>query len=375
MRERLALADLQTAYGRTQLNSTYELRLPPPDHVRNVLITGGAGFIGSNLLHWLVPYFPKIQFTCLDSLTYAGNPMNLTGLASYSNFEFMELDITCRSGVMEIIAKIQPDYVFHLAAETHVDQSIIDPLKTANTNVLGTLNLMEACRKTWKNFEGKRFLQVSTDEVFGSIDKGKFTTESAYNPSSPYSASKAGGDHFVNAYYRTYGFPSLVTYCTNNFGPRQNPEKLMPLVILHCLKGDKLPVYGDGKNVREWLFVDDHCSGLWSAALRGEIGQAYAFGSGNEVENIELVKSICKICATKLDKHENAFAPLIEFVRDRPGHDRRYAIDSSKSRNDLGWSPKFEFHKALESTVEWYLANPAWIDSVNDPRDLKLGAQ
>lgn len=341
----------------------------PPISVRKVLITGGAGFIGSTLIEEIIRQFPHLEVVCLDALTYAGNRANLESFASCENFKFIQTDLRDAQGTFEALKEESPDWVFHLAAETHVDRSIQHPADAVSTNVVGTLNLLEACRAAWGSNSGeRRFIHVSTDEVFGSIENGANSELSRYDPSSPYSASKAGSDHLVRAYVRTYGFPAMITWCTNNYGPRQFPEKLIPLMIFNALEGRKLPVYGDGLHSRDWLFAADHAEGLWRAAISGQIGEGYCFGGGEQLTNLQIVKEIVRLAAAHAHSSEAGMEGLIEFVADRPGHDRRYALDSSKARENLQWTPQTAFQEGFSKTFTWYLQNRSWLEAVKSPQ-------
>jgi dTDP-glucose 4,6-dehydratase len=323
---------------------------------RSILVTGGAGFIGSNLVHLLRRERPDWRVVCLDALTYAGNLENLAALQGEPNFEFVKGDI-CEAGdverAFEACGTRHPVSVMHLAAESHVDRSIQSGLPFVKTNVLGTQVMLDVSRARGV----ERFLHVSTDEVYGSLgDTGFFTETTPFDPSSPYSASKAGSDFLVQAAHRTHGFPAVITNCSNNYGPYQFPEKLIPLMIANAVEGKRLPVYGDGMNVRDWLYVEDHAEALLVALERGQVGETYNIGGNNEFPNIEIVRLILET----LGKPES----LIEFVRDRPGHDRRYAIDAEKIGRELGWQPRFRFEQALPITVQWYLDNTEWLERV-----------
>ena len=338
----------------------------------NVLITGGAGFIGSNFLNLLVPRHENYNFVNLDKLTYAANPLNLNKLEASSNYSFELADAEDYNRVVEVFEKHQPELVVHFAAESHVDRSILGPAEFVQANVIGTFNLLEACRKYWDDYKGKKFIQVSTDEVYGSLpETGYFTEKTAYDPSSPYSASKASADHFVRAYHRTYGMPTVITNCSNNYGPYQFPEKLIPLMILNALAGKPLPVYGKGENVRDWLYVEDHCNALWEVVQKGEPGETYNIGGNNEWKNIDVVKEICTILAEENGKNSSYYLDLITFVKDRPGHDHRYAIDASKIKEELGWQPQETFSTGLNKTVRWYLDNQLWVERVKTGDYLK----
>lgn len=329
-----------------------------------MLVTGGAGFIGSALVHRLVAAGNRV--VNVDCLTYAGNLRSLDGLADDSRHVLEQVDIANGSAVGEIFHRHQPRTVFHLAAESHVDRSIEDPDRFIHTNVLGTLHLLQAAH-AWCEQGGDRaraafrFVHVSTDEVFGSLpETGSFTSTTAYDPSSPYSASKAGADHLARAWHRTYGLPVIVTNCSNNYGPRQHPEKLIPRIILSALHGMRLPVYGDGRNVRDWLHVEDHVAGLLAAARRGVPGETYLFGGGEERQNLDVVRAICGVLDRVRPDPQGPHERLIRFVADRPGHDFRYAIDATSARHALGWAASRSFSDGILQTVLWYLANPDW---------------
>ena len=339
--------------------------------MQTLLVTGGAGFIGANFVRHVLGCRADLRLVTLDALTYAGNLANLEGLPSdqADRHRFVHGDIQDPDLLAELFGRYSFSGVVHFAAESHVDRSILDPLAFVRTNVLGTARLLEAALASWEA-RGRpsdfRFLNVSTDEVYGSLGpEGLFSEETSYDPSSPYSASKAAADHFVRAYHRTYGLPVLITNCSNNFGPYQFPEKLIPLMILHILEEKELPVYGDGRQVRDWLYVLDHCRALVAVLERGRPGETYNIGAGEERENIEIVRLLCDL----LDRRpglggQNSSRRLIRFVSDRPGHDRRYAIDAGKLRRDLGWRPAYPFEQALEETVDWYLSHRAWVDQV-----------
>ncbi len=322
--------------------------------MKKVLVTGGCGFIGSNFVHYILENFSDIDVVNLDILTYAGNPENLTILANNSRYTFVKGDITDATVVKTVFEKHAIDTVIHFAAESHVDRSITGPEIFITTTVLGTQVLLEAAKKAWNDsFESKRFVHVSTDEVYGSLGaEGYFTEETPLSPNSPYSASKASSDLLVRAYYETYRFPGIITRCSNNYGPYQYPEKLIPLIIANALDDKPLPVYGDGKNIRDWLYVEDHCSALTTVMKSGKPGEVYNIGGNNEWYNIDIVKKVLAI----LDKPED----LITYVTDRPGHDRRYAIDASKIKEDLGWEPSVTFETGIEKAVQWYLENESW---------------
>ena len=328
---------------------------------RHIIVTGGAGFIGSNLLLYMVPKYPQYLFIDVDCLTYAGNLSNLTSIEKAANYRFEKINICDYDPLQACFEKYDIDAVIHLAAESHVDRSIVGPAEFIRTNVLGTFNLLELARKKSAGKRKFRFHHVSTDEVFGSLgEKGHFTESTPYNPNSPYSASKASSDHLVRAYHKTYGLDAVTTNCSNNYGPYQFPEKLIPLVIRNARAGLPLPVYGDGRNVRDWLYVEDHCLALDLVFHRGKSGETYNIGGHNEVENIELVKIICRIMDEMIGGEPKE--RLITFVKDRPGHDRRYAIDASYIESQLGWKPLFTFEKGIRRTVAWYLENEKWLE-------------
>ncbi|HTZ18065.1 MAG TPA: dTDP-glucose 4,6-dehydratase [Dissulfurispiraceae bacterium] len=333
--------------------------------MKTIIVTGGAGFIGSNLLTLLVPRYPEYIFVNLDKLTYAANPGSLEAVRHLRNYIFEKGDISDSAAVREIFRKYGPDIVIHLAAESHVDRSIVDPSAFITTNIVGTFNLLEACKEKIKGGGDCLFHHVSTDEVYGSLgETGLFTEETKYDPSSPYSASKASSDHLVMAYHRTYGIPVKTTNCSNNYGPRQFPEKLIPLMILNALDGKPLPVYGKGNNVRDWLYVGDHCEAIWQVIERGRIGETYNIGGNSERRNIEVVQLLCDIISSETERSREELAGLITFVADRPGHDLRYAIDTSKIRRELGWEPKETFETGLAKTVRWYLSNSEWVERI-----------
>ena len=329
---------------------------------RNILVTGGAGFIGSHVVRRLVQRYPDYRIVNLDCLTYAGNLENLADVASAPNYCFEQADICDAVRVTEIFRKYNIDGVLHLAAESHVDRSIADPTAFARTNVMGTLTLLHAACESWREsesgFEGKRFHHISTDEVYGalSLDGGMFTEQTPYAPHSPYSASKASSDHFVRAFHDTYGLPVVITNCSNNYGPAQYPEKLIPLFIQNIVEGRPLPVYGKGENVRDWLYVEDHAEALDLVFHQGADGESYNVGGNNEWRNIDLVRTLIRITDRELGRAEGASEGLITYVTDRAGHDLRYAIDSSKLQRELGWAPRTSFAEGLTRTVRWYLA-------------------
>jgi len=334
--------------------------------LKTLLITGGAGFIGSHVVRLFVTKYPEYHIVNLDVLTYAGNLENLRDIENLPNYTFVKGDITDEVLVPELFAKYQFDGVIHLAAESHVDRSITDPFAFVRTNVFGTTNLLNAAKNAWKdNMKGKLFYHVSTDEVYGSLgDTGFFTEETAYDPRSPYSAAKASSDHFVRAYYHTYGLPIVISNCSNNYGSHQFPEKLIPLAI-HNIKNNKpIPIYGKGENVRDWLWVNDHAQAIDVIYHNGKNGETYNIGGHNEWTNIDLIRMLCKIMDKKLGRQPGESAKLITFVKDRAGHDLRYAIDPTKLSEELGWNPSLQFEEGLEKTVTWYLANQEWMDNV-----------
>ncbi|WPQ64958.1 dTDP-glucose 4,6-dehydratase [Chitinophaga sancti] len=331
-----------------------------------ILITGGAGFIGSHVVRLFVNNYPQYKIVNLDALTYAGNLENLNDIKDKPNYTFVKGDITEEAFIDELFQEYTFDGVIHLAAESHVDRSIMDPLAFIKTNVMGTATLLNTARKYWKdNLEGKRFYHISTDEVYGSLgQEGFFTEETSYDPRSPYSASKASSDHFVMAWYHTYHLPVVISNCSNNYGSHHFPEKLIPLAI-HNIKHNKpVPVYGKGENVRDWLFVEDHARAIDTIYHKGRIGETYNIGGFNEWKNIDLINLLCMIMDKKLGRAPGTSAGLITFVKDRAGHDLRYAIDATKLNKELGWYPSLQFEEGLEKTVEWYLANEEWLDHV-----------
>ena len=334
--------------------------------MKTILITGGAGFIGSHVVREFVLNYPETKIINLDALTYAGNLENLKDIQNQPNYTFVKADITDAKHILEIFEQYQPDGVIHLAAESHVDRSITNPLDFVMTNVIGTVNLLNAAKTIWNNnFEGKRFHHVSTDEVFGALgDEGFFTEETSYDPHSPYSASKASSDHFVRAYHDTYGLPIVMTNCSNNYGPNHFPEKLIPLCIHNILNNNPLPIYGDGKYTRDWLFVIDHAKAIDLVFHEGKNGGSYNVGGFNEWKNIDLVKELCKQMDEKLGKEAGTSEQLITFVKDRPGHDLRYAIDATKINEELGWKPSVTFEQGLSLTIDWFLSNKEWLDNV-----------
>ena len=334
--------------------------------MRNILVTGGAGFIGSHLVRLLVNKYPDYHIINMDVLTYAGNLENLKDIEDKENYTFVKCDICDVEKVNQVFKKHQIDSVIHLAAESHVDRSINDPFSFAQTNVMGTLSLLQTAKKTWNgNFTNKLFYHVSTDEVYGSLgEEGFFTEETAYDPHSPYSASKASSDHFVRVFADTYGLPVVISNCSNNYGSYQFPEKLIPLFINNIVNNKPLPVYGKGENVRDWLFVDDHARAIDVIFHKGKLGETYNIGGFNEWKNIDLIKVMIKTVDRLLGREEGASDKLITFVTDRAGHDLRYAIDSTKLKNELGWEPSLQFEEGIEKTVQWYLENQEWLDNV-----------
>jgi dTDP-glucose 4,6-dehydratase len=333
---------------------------------KNILITGGAGFIGSHLLKQMVEKYDNYRFINIDLLTYAGNLDNIKDLKKKTNYFFEREDICNYLSVKKILIKYKIDSIIHLAAESHVDQSISNPLKFINTNIIGTVNLLNVAKEVWENdLNNKLFYHVSTDEVYGSLDEEGFFTElTRYDPNSPYSASKASSDHFVRAYGATFGLPYVISNCSNNFGPYQYPEKLIPLFIINIINKKPLPLYGNGNYTRDWLYVLDHVSAIDAIFHSDKIGETYNIGATNEWSNIELIKLLCEIMDLKLNRRKGSSMSLIKFVKDRPGHDKRYAIDSSKLLNELNWRPSFDFKKALDFTVDWYLKNNEWIVNI-----------
>jgi len=334
--------------------------------LKTILITGGAGFIGSHVVREFVTKYPERKIINLDALTYAGNLENLKDIEHFQNYHFVKADITNAAVILEIFEKYQPDGVIHLAAESHVDRSITNPLEFVMTNVIGTVNLLNAAKEIWKdNFEGKRFHHVSTDEVYGALgDTGFFIEETSYDPHSPYSASKASSDHFVRAYHDTYGLPIVVTNCSNNYGPNHFPEKLIPLCIHNILNNKPLPIYGNGKYTRDWLYVIDHAKAIDLVFHQGTNGGSYNVGGFNEWQNIDLVKELCKQMDEKLNRPSGTAEQLITYVKDRPGHDLRYAIDASKINTELGWKPSVTFEEGLSKTIDWFLDNKEWLKNV-----------
>ena len=334
--------------------------------MKKILITGGAGFIGSHVVRLFVNKYADYQIVNLDKLTYAGNLANLHDVETKTNYQFVKGDIVDAKFIDQLFAENNFEMVIHLAAESHVDRSITNPLEFVMTNVIGTVNLLNAARHSWKgNMQGKMFYHVSTDEVYGSLgNEGFFTEQTAYDPHSPYSASKASSDHFVRAYHDTYGLPILISNCSNNYGPYHFPEKLIPLAI-HNIKNMKpIPVYGKGENVRDWLWVEDHARAIDTIIHSGRNGETFNIGGFNEWTNIDLIRLLCKIMDEKLNRTTGTSESLISFVTDRAGHDLRYAIDATKLNKELGWKPSLQFEEGLTKTVEWYLKNEEWLNNV-----------
>ncbi len=342
---------------------------------KTIIVTGGAGFIGSELIRYLIEN-TKYKVVNIDKLTYSGNLESLISIESNSNYIFEQIDICDENELKRIFRENKPDIVMHLAAESHVDRSIDGPKEFIQTNILGTFTLLEQARKYWQALKGDikenfRFLHVSTDEVYGDLN-GKedfFSENTAYDPSSPYSASKASSDHLVRAWFRTYQFPVLITNCSNNYGPYQFPEKLIPHIVLNAIDGKNLPIYGDGKQIRDWLYVNDHVRALMAVALKGEVGETYNIGGNNEIQNIDVVEKICDILDKLIPDRLNglsSYRELITYVQDRPGHDVRYAIDNTKIRGQLGWEPKESFKSGMQKTVEWYLSNLPWSENIQN---------
>ncbi len=332
---------------------------------KNILITGGAGFIGSHVVKLFVQKYPSYQIFNFDALTYAGNLESLVEVTEAENYHFVHGDITDLDFLSQFFKENEITDVIHLAAESHVDRSISDPLIFIKTNVLGTASLLQAAKNTWGKEEGHLFYHVSTDEVYGSLgEKGFFYENTAYDPRSPYSASKASSDHFVRAFHHTYGLPVVLSNCSNNYGPNQFPEKLIPLFINNILEEKPLPVYGAGVNVRDWLYVVDHARAIDTIFHNGKIGQTYNIGGHNEWRNIDLIKLLCKLMDKKLSRKEGSSENLITYVTDRAGHDMRYAIDATKIKDDLGWEPSLQFEEGLSLTIDWYLENKEWLENV-----------
>ena len=332
--------------------------------MKNILVTGGAGFIGSNYVRYMLNKYSNYNIINYDKLTYAGNIRNLVGVDKYNNYKFIKADICNYKKLDDTFKSEKIDNVIHFAAESHVDKSIIDPFSFVKTNVLGTLNLLEVSRKNWKkDYNGKLFHHISTDEVFGSAEDGLFFNEKTpYDPHSPYSASKASSDHFVRAYFDTYGLPVKISNCSNNYGPFQFPEKFIPLIINNIINKKELPIYGDGQNIRDWIHVHDHADALDLIFHKGLIGETYLVGANEQRKNIEIVNIIADFADVLLQRENGSSKDLIRFVEDRPGHDKRYAINTKKIYSQLGWKPKINLMNGIKKTIEWYIENKKWID-------------
>ncbi len=345
--------------------------------MKKILITGGAGFIGCHVVKHFVNKYPDYHIYNLDNLTYAGNLENLKDVENKANYTFIKADIVDDNKITSLFEEYKFDGVIHLAAESHVDRSISNPTEFIFTNIVGTVNLLNAAKNIWKNnTENKKFYHISTDEVYGSLgDTGSFVEDTPYDPHSPYSASKASSDHFVRAYCHTYDFPAVISNCSNNYGPFQFPEKLIPLFINNIRNNKVLPVYGKGENVRDWLWVGDHAAAIDLIFHKGKTGETYNIGGNNEWKNIDLVELLCRIMDKKLNRYEGDSKQLIMHVKDRAGHDLRYAIDSSKLQNELGWKPLLQFEEGLEMTVDWYLSNNKWLDNVTSGEYLRYYEQ
>lgn len=337
---------------------------------KNYIVTGGAGFIGANFIHQLLESEPEANILNIDALTYAGNLSSLEKISNSPNYRFSQTNICDAKGIHALFTEFQPDYILHFAAESHVDRSIDGPDDFIETNINGTYTLLKQAKALWESYSGDkknnfRFLHVSTDEVYGTLGKeGLFTEETPYAPNSPYSASKAASDHLVRAWHHTYGFPCITTNCSNNYGSYQFPEKLIPVIIFNAIEGKQLPIYGKGENIRDWLFVKDHCKAILTALHKGNLGETYNVGGFNEKTNIEVVNTICEILDKMHPKESGSYKDQITFVKDRPGHDMRYAIDATKINKELGWSPEETFESGIQKTVEWYLANKGWVENI-----------
>ncbi len=334
---------------------------------KTILVTGGAGFIGNHVVRRLVNNYPNYKVVNLDALTYAGNLENVKDVAKAPNYSFVKADITDLEEIRSVFANHNPDVVIHLAAESHVDRSIEDPLVFVKTNLMGTATMLQVAKENWNkcNYEGKLFYHVSTDEVYGSLgEEGFFYEDTPYDPRSPYSASKAGSDHLARAWNHTFGLPVIVSNCSNNYGPYQFPEKLLPLFINNIKQKKSLPVYGKGINVRDWLYVEDHARAIDDILHKGTVGETYNIGGHNEYRNIDLIMLLCKLMDQKLGRPEGSSEGLITYVTDRAGHDMRYAIDATKLKDDLGWEPSLQFEEGLSRTIDWYLENEAWLEGV-----------
>ncbi len=334
--------------------------------MKNVLITGGAGFIGSHVVKLFVKKYPDYKIVNMDSLTYAGNLENLKSVEKEPNYSFVKVDICDREKVKEVFDSYKIDAVIHLAAESHVDRSITNPFEFAQTNIMGTLTLLNQAKESWKdNYNNRLFYHISTDEVYGSLgEKDFFLEDTPYDPQSPYSAAKASSDHFVRAYANTFKLPVVITNCSNNYGPNQFPEKLIPLCIHNIKNNIPLPIYGKGLNIRDWLFVEDHALAIDAVFHNGELGETYNIGGFNEWTNIDLVKVICKVMDQKLERDLGTSEKLITYVKDRPGHDMRYAIDATKIKEELNWVPSLQFEEGIEKTIDWYLENQEWTNHI-----------